>query len=184
MDHLYLHLSNSSTLAVSGLIATCVPFFNMAPSAKAPSIQRSWGRPPVTQRHLAGYSVYRSDPPGVSFSPPLNGTKLLPTMSFADSTWSAPPPGSVSHNDAVTAAGNGGVESSCSNLETGVVFAGVEEPPRGQTLKRFESMVSSPARATNAAMTTCTFTKDLEYRTPAQVYLSNTALITSNLYAG
>src|SRR5262245_24055178 len=92
------------------ILALVIPF---AGSALAQSITLAWDEP---EPNLAGYNVYRSYYPGVFTAAPLNGTSLVVTTSFTDSTVQ----NGQTYYYAVTAVSATGVESVPSEIRSDV----------------------------------------------------------------
>jgi fibronectin type 3 domain-containing protein len=91
------------SVIVTGLTAS------LAPSAYGQSINLAWDA--SSDSNVTGYNVYRSEQSGVFSSTPLNGTTVLTTAAFNDSTVQS----GTTYYYVVTAVSTTGVESGDSN---------------------------------------------------------------------
>jgi fibronectin type 3 domain-containing protein len=99
------------TLVIFGcsLLLISALLFVPTVAVAATSINLAWD--PNSDSNLAGYNIYRSTQSGVFNSPALNGTALLPTTTFSDSSVQ----GGQTYYYVVKAVSTDGTESSPSN---------------------------------------------------------------------
>jgi hypothetical protein len=103
-----LHRLHSVVFRRAILIVAWFGLIRFAGSAGAESVTLAWD--PSAEPHI-GYNVYRSDRSGVFTALPLNGTSVVTTTSFTDSSVQ----NSQTYYYAVTAVSAGGLESAYSS---------------------------------------------------------------------
>jgi hypothetical protein len=138
-------------LAGRSFLFTFYSILYFSGSAYAQSVTLAWDA--NSEPHLAGYNVYRSRESGIFGGSPINGTSLITTTSFTDSTVT-----DGIYYYVVTAVGTGGEMSDYSdqvqaNLD--MALTGTEEPqPDGPsvlaaTVTTSESLQGPPRKPKN-----------------------------------
>src|SRR5688572_13364732 len=110
-------------ISLAVLLAVCVFVKPMSAAAGSPVVL-AWDASPYPG--ILGYKVYRTENPTSFASPPLNGSTLIPSTSFTDSTAQ----GNRTYYYAVTAVASNGLESTRSNtVQVITISAPTNLPP-------------------------------------------------------